>query len=272
VATAQEASTGERADRFRGRVAVVTGASRGIGRAVADRLAAGGASVVMNGRDQDVLDSAVADVRACGGQAIGVRGSISDPGLPERLVGAAHASFGALDMIVNNAATSAHYGPLLDVGQEAFAKTMLANTWPALALVQCAVTAGMRRGAVVNVSTTGAERVHPVTGPYIASKAALEALTAVLARELGPRGIRVNAVAPGLVRTDLARVLWEGDRGHDEERLVPLQRLGEPTDIASAVCFLLGPEASWITGATLRVDGGRIHVGGEPADLIGVFS
>jgi 3-oxoacyl-[acyl-carrier protein] reductase len=214
----------------------------------------------------------VVDVRTCGGRAIGIQGSISDPDLPERLIAAAHETYGALDMIVNNAATSAHYGPLLDVGPDAFAKTMLANTWPALALVQRAVAEGMREGAVVNVSTTGAERVHPVTGPYIASKAALEALTAVLARELGPRGIRVNAVAPGLVRTDLARVLWEGSRRHDEERLVPLQRLGEPDDIAAAVCFLLSGESSWITGATLRVDGGRIHVGGEPADLIGVYA
>ena len=264
--------TEARQGRFDGQVAVVTGASRGIGRAVAERLAEGGAAVVLNGRDAVVLDAAVEAVRAGGAPAIGVRGSINDPDLAQRLVEKAHEEFGALDMIVNNAATSAHYGPLLEVGRDAFLRTMLANTWPAVALVQCAVAAGMRGGSVVNVSTTGAQRVHPVTGPYIASKAALEALTAVLARELGPRGIRVNAVAPGLVRTDLARVLWEGDRGRDEERLVPLQRLGDPGDIAAAVCFLLGPDASWITGATVRVDGGRFHVGGEPADLIGVYS
>jgi 3-oxoacyl-[acyl-carrier protein] reductase len=253
-------------------VAVITGATRGIGRAVAHRLAAGGSAVVLNGRDPDVLAAAVDEVRAASGRAIGVRGSVNDPELPARLVDAAVTEFGTPDILVNNAAVSASYGPLLEVDREAFEKTMLGNTWPALALVQAAVAAGMGPGAVVNVSTTGAQRVHPVTGPYCASKAALETLTATLARELGPRGIRVNAVAPGLVRTDLARVLWDGERGPAEERLVPLQRLGEPDDIASAVCFLLGPQATWITGAVLRVDGGRFTVGGEPADLIGVYS
>jgi 3-oxoacyl-[acyl-carrier protein] reductase len=96
-------------------------------------------------------------------------------------------------------------------------------------------------------------------------------LTAVLAHELGPLRIRVNAVAPGLVRTELARALWDAERGPAEERLVPLGRLGSPPDIAAAVCFLASDDASWITGVTLRVDGGRFHVGGEPADLIGRF-
>jgi 3-oxoacyl-[acyl-carrier protein] reductase len=253
------------------KVALVTGASRGIGRAIANRLVADGVAVVMNGRDKQVLDEAVEQVGRLGGRAIAVAGSISDADLPERLVATAFDAFGGLDYIVNNAATSSHYGPLLRVERDAFAKTMLANTWPALAIVQTAVTHGMRDGAVVNISTTGAQRVHPVTAPYCASKAALEALTAALARELGPLGIRVNAVAPGLVKTDLARVLWKGDRGVAETRLVPLGRLGEADDIAAAVQFLLGDQSRWITGATLRVDGGRFHVGGEPADLIGVF-
>lgn len=113
--------------------------------------------------------------------------------------------------------------------------------------------------------------MHPVTGPYTASKAALEMLTQLLARELGHVGIRVNAVAPGLVRTDLAKVLWEGDTGAAEASLVPLQRLGEPEDIASAICYLASPDAAWITGAILPVDGGRLVAGGEPRHLIGEY-
>lgn len=251
------------------KVAIVTGSTRGIGRAIADRLSSAGVNVVYNGRDEQSLSAAV---DAAATKAVGVRGSVSDPELPERLVQTAVDSFGsAPTLLVNNAAVSASYGPLLDVERSAFEKTMLANTWPALSLVQTAVAAGMSSGSVVNISTTGAQRVHPVTGPYCASKAALESLTTTLARELGPRGIRVNAVAPGLVRTDLAKVLWEGQRGTDEQKLVPLQRLGEPDDIAAAACFLLGDESSWINGTVVRVDGGRFTVGGEPADLIGVY-
>lgn len=259
-------------DWFAGKAAIVTGASRGIGRAIVERIAARGAAVVMNARDEATLDQAVHEVVSAGGRAVAVRGSINNADLPDQLVAAAIENFGRIDLVVNNAATTASYGPLLEVDREAFVKTMIANTWPALAIVQAAVRAGMRDGAVVNISTTGAQRVHSPTGPYTASKAALENLTATLARELGPRGITVNAVAPGLVRTELARALWEGECEEREIELVPMQRLGDPSDIAAAVEFLLGPDARWLNGSVIRVDGGRFHVGGEPADLIGVYS
>lgn len=256
-------------ERFNGKVAIVTGSSRGIGRSTAQRLIAEGASVVLNGRDADQLKRTASEL-GDRNTAV-VVGSISDPALPEQLVRAAYDSFGGLDVIINNAATSAHYGPLLDTDRARFEKTMIANTWPAIAIVQAARERGFGPGAVVNVSTTGAQRVHPVTGPYTSSKAALEMITQLLARELGYLGIRVNAVAPGLVRTDLARVLWEGDTGAAEAALVPLQRLGEPEDIASAICYLASGDASWITGVILTVDGGRLVAGGEPRALIGEY-
>ena len=263
---------GHTEDWYGGKAGIVTGASRGIGRAVADRLAARGASVVLNGRDQEVLDLAVKEIREAGGTAVAVRGSINNPDVPQALVDACVTEFGRVDFVVNNAATSAHYGRLVDCDREAFHKTMLANTWPALAIVKAAIAAGMADGsAVVNISTTGASRVHSTTGAYTASKAALESLTFTLARELGPQGITVNAVAPGLIRTDLARALWEGEREPEERRLIPMQRLGEPADIAGAVLYLLGPDARWVNGSVMRVDGGRFHVGGESADQIGVY-
>lgn len=255
--------------RFADKVAVVTGSSRGIGRATVDRIIAEGGRVVLNGRDADALERVKAEVGV--DSAVAVPGSVNEPDLPGALVQTALRAFGGLDIIVNNAAISAHYGALLSVERSAFEKTMLGNTWPALSLVREAMAHGFGPGAVVNVSTTGAQRVHPVTGPYTASKAALEMITQLLARELGPAGVRVNAVAPGLVKTDLAQVLWAGDRESAEAELVPLQRLGTPPDIASAVCYLASDDASWITGAVLPVDGGRRLVGGEPRHLLGEY-
>lgn len=263
-----EVETARAADWWTDKVAIVTGASRGIGRAIATQLADHGVRLVLNGRDPGNLD-AVVDELAATVDAVGVRGSVTNTDTPHALVEAARERFGRVDLIVNNAATSAHYGALLDCDRDAFVKTMTANTWPTVELAKHAVALGMHDGAIVNISTTGAQRVHPVTGPYTASKAALDSITATLAHELGSRQITVNAVAPGLVRTDLARVLWEGERGSAERDLVPLGRLGEPGDIAGAATFLLGPTARWLTGMVIRVDGGRYHVGGEPADMIG---
>lgn len=257
---------------FSGKAAIVTGASRGIGRAVVGQLAARGASVVLNGRDQAVLDLAVKEIREAGGSAIGVQGDFTDPDLPEKLVGACTSEFGRIDFVVNNAAASAHSGRVLDCSREAFHTTILSNTWPAVAIVQAAVAAGLADGsAIVNISSVGARRVHETAGVYTAGKLALESLTFTLSRELGPRGVTVNAIEPGIVKTDLAGTIWNGEREAAESRLVPMQRLGVPADIAGAVLYLLGPDARWVNGSVLRVDGGRVHVGFESADKIGVF-
>lgn len=259
--------------RFKGRAAIVTGSSRGIGKATAMRLAAEGASVVVNARDARELNDAAQEIRqATGAQIRAVVGSMSDDAVADQLAQTAKAEFGRIDLVVNAVGVNRQYGPVLDASREEFERTFRLNCWTAVATVQCAIRNGLTRGgAVVNISTTGARRVHPPLAAYTASKAALDLVTQVLARELGPRGIRVNGVAPGLVETKMASVLWEGERGRQEAEIVPLQRLGQPADIAAAVCFLLSDDASWITGVTLPVDGGRLLVGSETRDLIGVF-
>ncbi|TMF92011.1 MAG: glucose 1-dehydrogenase [Chloroflexi bacterium] len=261
---------GER--RFEGQTAILTGSSRGIGFATAARLAREGAAVVVNARDAAEAEAAAAAIRAQGGRAIAVAGSVGDEGVATRLAEAAVREFGRLDLVYNGVGVNRHYGPVLAATEADFLRTYKLNAFAPVAVVQAAVAAGLGRGgAVVNLSATGARRVHPMLPAYTASKAALDMITATLARELGAAGIRVNGVAPGLVRTRMAAVLWEGERGEAEASLVPLQRLGEPEDIAAAVCFLLSDDAAWITGVVLPVDGGRLLVGSETKDLLGVF-
>jgi 3-oxoacyl-[acyl-carrier protein] reductase len=258
---------------FAGRVAVVTGSSKGIGRATAQRLAREGASVVLNARGADDLDVVEAELRSEGLEAVAVPGNVTRPGGAEELVAAAAERFGPVDLLVNTVGVSATYGPLLETEHGGFVATLERNTWPTVALAQAAVAHGMSEGgAIVAVSTIGSHSIQPLLAPYCASKAALEVLIRTLARELGPRGIRVNAVAPGLVVTEMSRALWEGDQAVAEAELLPLGRLGQPDDIAAAICFLLSPGAAWTTGQVLDVDGGRLLVGDEPAHLIGVHA
>jgi NAD(P)-dependent dehydrogenase (short-subunit alcohol dehydrogenase family) len=256
---------------FADRVAVVTGASKGIGRATAERLARGGARVVLNARGAEDLASVEAELRDEGHQVFAVPGNVTRPDGAERLLSAAAERFGPVELLVNTVGVSKTFGPLLEAERDAFVATMERNTWPIVALTQAAVRRGMGEGgAIVAVSTIGSHSIQPLLAPYCASKAALEVLIRSLARELGPRGIRVNAVAPGLVATDMSRALWEGEQAAAEAELLPLGRLGRPDDIAGAIGFLLSPDAGWTTGQVLDVDGGRLLVGDEPAHLIGV--
>jgi NAD(P)-dependent dehydrogenase (short-subunit alcohol dehydrogenase family) len=234
-----------------GRAAIVTGASRGIGLAVAEALAGAGARVCVSARDPDGVAGAAERV---GG--IGLAGSVADPAHLGELTELTLREFGRVDVVVNNAATNQPYGPLMDADPERWREAFTVNVEAPLRLVQYAWRAWMREhgGAVVNICTEGAGHVGPRVGAYGTSKAALLHLTQQLAGELAPT-VRVNSVSPGLVRTEMARFVWE--RAEDELGAgLPLGRIGRPEDIARAVLWLASDAAEWVTGADLLVDGG----------------
>ncbi|WNM38485.1 SDR family oxidoreductase [Micromonospora halotolerans] len=246
--------------RFAGRTAIVTGASRGIGLAVAERLVAEGARVVITGRKQAALDEAVARLGA--GQAVGVAGHADDPDHQAEVVARAVDAFGGADLLVNNTGINPAYGPLVDLDLAAARKVFEVNCLAALSWVQQVHRAwmGEHGGAVVNVSSVAGVRPAAGIGFYGASKAMLTHLTQQLAVELGP-DIRVNAVAPAVVKTRFATALYEG-REEEVAAAYPLRRLGVPTDVGGAVAFLLSEDAAWITGQLLVVDGGLTLTGG----------
>ncbi|ADI09449.1 3-ketoacyl-(acyl-carrier-protein) reductase [Streptomyces bingchenggensis BCW-1] len=237
-----------------GRAALVTGASRGIGLAVAEALTEAGAAVCVTARDPDGLADAV---RRLGPRAIACPGDVADPAHLDEAVSRALSAFGRLDILVNNAATNAPLGPLMDADPLVWRAAFTVNVEAPLRLTQAAWRGWMREhgGAIVNICTEGTHGVGPGIGAYGASKTALLRLTRQLAAELAPY-VRVNAVSPGLVRTEMARFVWESDEPALAAAL-PLGRIGEPDDVARAVRWLLSDEASWITGTDLVVDGGR---------------
>ncbi|WP_433280580.1 SDR family oxidoreductase [Micromonospora sp. CA-244673] len=247
-------------NRFAGRTAIVTGASRGIGLAVAERLVAEGARVVVTGRRQAALDEAVARLGA--GRALGVAGHADDPDHQAEVVARAVDAFGGADFLVNNTGINPAYGPLVELDLAAARKVFEVNCLAALSWVQQVHRAwmGEHGGAVVNISSVAGVRPASGIGFYGASKAMLTHLTQQLAVELGP-DIRVNAVAPAVVKTKFATALYEG-REEQVAAAYPLRRLGVPADVGGAVAFLLSADAAWITGQLLVVDGGLTLTGG----------
>lgn len=245
---------------FTGRVALVTGGSRGIGRAIAEDILSRGGRVVLTARNDEPLQGAVRDLDASG-RAVAVAGNSDDPDHRAEAVSCAIEAFGRLDYLVNNAATNPQHGPLVEADLGAVGKIMSVNVVAPLGWIQEAWRAWMAEhgGVVVNVASLGGLRPAPLIGAYNTSKAAVIQMTRQLGLELAP-GVRVNAIAPAVVKTRFARALYEG-READVSSAYPLQRLGVPEDAAAAVRYLLSDEAGWVTGETLVLDGGMSLVG-----------
>lgn len=242
---------------FEGRTAIVTGASRGIGLAIATSLAAGGANVVLTSRHQEAADEAAASI---GPQAVGFGAHAVDEDAARACVDFTLDRFGSIDILVNNAGTNPAFGPVLDQDHGRFAKTMDVNLWAPILWSSLVWKSWMEDhgGTIINTASVGGLMVGPDLGIYHMSKAAMIHLTKQLALELAP-GVRVNAVAPGVVRTRLAEALW---KEHEDSvvSVTPLGRIGEPRDVGDAVSFLASDRAAWITGETLVIDGGQMLV------------
>ncbi len=244
-----------------GKVALVTGASRGIGRAIAVGLAAAGADIVLASRKADALATVAEEVKATGREALVVPTHMGKIEQVQALVDQAVTKFGKVDILVNNAATNPVFGPTMFVGEDAFDKIFAVNLKGPFFLTQ-AITAKMKEtggGKVVFISSTGGIRNAPGLGVYNMSKAAVIMMTKVLAFELGGDSINVNCVAPGLVKTKFSQALWSTDEILDKVlEMQPIKRIGDPEDIVGAVLYLASSASDFMTGETIVVDGGGL--------------
>ncbi|KPF54846.1 NAD(P)-dependent dehydrogenase (short-subunit alcohol dehydrogenase family) [Novosphingobium capsulatum] len=250
-----------------GKVAIITGSSRGIGRAIAEAYADAGAKVVISSRKQQACEEVANAINATHGEerAIAIAASISDKAMLQALVSETRQRFGKIDILVCNAASNPYYGPMAGITDEQFRKifdnNVLANHW----LVNMVVPEMIERenGAIVIVSSIGGLIGSDVIGAYNVSKAADFQLVRNLAIEFGRHNVRVNAIAPGVIRTDFAKALWEDPEAEAAlKRVTPLGRIGEPDEIAGAAVFLASKAGAYVTGQGIVVDGGTTIRGG----------
>jgi NAD(P)-dependent dehydrogenase (short-subunit alcohol dehydrogenase family) len=245
-----------------GKVAIVTGSSRGIGKAIAQRLAEHGAHVVISSRKAEACEAVAAEINAvCPGAAIAVAANISSKSDLQNLVDETRKAFGQIDVLVCNAATNVHYGPLSTITDEAFRKVLDNNIISQHWLIQMVAQEmrARRDGSIIIISSIGGLKGSTEIGAYNVSKAADFQLARNYAQEFGPDNVRVNCIAPGLVKTDFARALWDSPEGEARASTgTPLRRLGEPDDIAGAAVFLAAPASTWMTGQSIVIDGGSI--------------
>jgi NAD(P)-dependent dehydrogenase (short-subunit alcohol dehydrogenase family) len=251
-----------------GKVALVTGASRGIGLAIAQVFARAGASVVISSRKQDNLDQAAAAF-ATGEEILPLAANTSDPAAVKNLVARAVETFGGVDVLVNNAATNPHFGPLLTADEAVWDKIMDVNLKGYFRLIQACVETMRSRGGgkIINVASVSGLRGEPGMGIYSISKAGVLMLTQILAVELAPDNIQVNAIAPGLIQTRFSRVLWDTPQIYQSAvQAIPQRRIGQPEELAGIALYLASSASSFTSGATFVVDGGQLaggsHFGG----------
>lgn len=250
-----------------GKTAIVTGSSRGIGRAIAEAFAGAGANVIISSRKQDACDRTAAEINEkCGAErAVAITASLSDKAALEALVAQTRERFGQIDILVCNAASNPYYGPMSGITDEQFRKifdnNVLANHW--LITMVAPEMKQRKEGAIILISSIGGLVGSEVIGAYNISKAADFQLARNLAIEFGPFNVRVNAIAPGVIRTDFARALWEDPEAEAElRRVTPLGRIGEPENIAGAAVFLASKAGAYVTGQSIVVDGGATIKGG----------
>ena len=248
-----------------GKVAVVTGGSRGIGSAIALRMAEAGARVVVSSRKIDACEEVVGTIRAAGGEASAVACNVTHIDQLHRLVEKSMEAFGRIDCLVGNAAVNPHYGPMTTIGESAFEKivncNVRANLW--LSRLVLPQMAERRNGSIIFISSIAGIKGTDDIGTYGISKAAVMAMARNLAITWGEHNIRINTIAPGLVRTDFARALWENpEMLARTEAQYPMRRIGEPDDIAGTAVFLAADAGRYITGQTIVVDGGATIAAG----------
>lgn len=246
-----------------GKIALVTGGSRGIGRAVALEFAKAGADIVVASRKLETCEAAAKEIEALGRRALAVSAHTGKTDNLESLVDAALDHFGKIDILVNNAATNPHFGATIDIEKAAWDKTFDVNVNGVFFLTQLVFEKWMREhgGIIVNMASVAGLQPAPFTGTYCVTKAALIMLTRVLASELGAYNIRVNAIAPGFIKTDMSKAVWTNDMFKENVKRLPIPRLGETEDIASAALYLASDASSFMTGETIVIDGGALLLG-----------
>lgn len=246
-------------ENLKGKVAIITGASKGIGEAIARFYARGGAHVVINSRKQEALDEVVRSVQEFGGSITAIAGNVGKAEDRADLVQRAVSDFGGIDILVNNAVTNPYYGPIIGCDETVYDKTMDINVKAPFELSKLVYPYMKERGggSIINISSVEGLSPHDGMGIYSVSKAALNMLTKSCAQEWGADGIRVNSICPGLIQTKFSQALWSNEKWTQSFiNQLPIQRIGTPEDIASLAFFLASNSSSYVTGAVYTADGG----------------